>query len=118
VKEKLNRSGTGVEAAASGKVGEMEVDKSEEAIKKSGAIGGAEEAAAVQDGESSDVDPIDEERTWPVESAVPDGGAKKKSFRSWMGHIVKRTQDRLAKRDQDKTLTSRLDFDKRLKDAI
>jgi hypothetical protein len=117
VEDRLNRSGTGDEASASGEVVETEVDKFDEATKRSGAVEGAEEAAAVHGGESSEVDEM-RKQTRPVGGAGSDGGAKKKSFRSWMARIVRRTQDRLAKRDLDKTLTSRLDFDKRLGDAI
>jgi hypothetical protein len=117
VEDRVNRSGTGDEASASGEVVETEVDKFDEATKRSGAVEGAEEAAAVHGGESSEVDKM-RKQTRPVGGAGSDGGAKKKSFRSWMARIVRRTQDRLAKRDLDKTLTSRLDFDKRLGDAI
>jgi hypothetical protein len=59
--------------------------------------------AAIQGGSSSEVDQIDKKQTQLDESAWWDGGAKKKSFRSWVGRIVRRTQDRLAKRGLDKT---------------
>lgn len=102
--------GAGDEAAASGEGGEMKADEVDKAVERPEAIEGVEAvesvelAAAVQGGGASEVDPFDKEQTQLDESAWWDGGAKKKSFRSWVGRIVRRTQDRLAKRGLDKTL--------------
>ena len=97
-------NGTGDEAKSSVEVGEIEANEVDKPVGRSETIEGVEAVGIV-------------EQAQPVESAGVDGGAKKKSFRSWVGDVVKRTRDRLMKKDLDKTSASRLDFDRRLEAA-